>query len=190
MRDSGHVKLARRGVREAGREPRTARCIRPAALLALACCLLPLAAGCRHPNARRHRDDVKIKVKLTREFVRDRMEDVPKETHNSDKLIEDAFDDVHNPRDFLRAVFILVVVAPFFCSAEEVVLHAETTKGYIRPKDRYEYQQRLYWGDNKVYLPADCAGKVVPLTVEFFGNYAGTYELEVDLSKRGRKVRL
>jgi len=149
--------------------------------------LLPLAAGCRHPNSRRQADDLRIGVELSRGFVRRTMEDVPKDLDVARETVEQGLDEADDIGD---VIFCLLIVAPIAFGLEDAVEHADTTKGYIWPKGIGNYRQRLYWGENRVYLPARCARQVVTLVVEFRGNYAGTYEFDVDLAKKRRRVRL
>jgi len=148
--------------------------------------LLP-ASGCRHPNRPRQSDDLKIKVELTRSFVRRNMQDVPKDLDVARETVDKNLEAAEDIGDVL---FCLLIIAPIAYGVEDAIEHADTAKGHIRPKGIDGYRQRLYWGENRVYLPRGCAGQVVTLVVEFRGNYEGTYEFEVDLARRHTKVKL
>lgn len=154
--------------------------------------LFLFAAGCKHPNSPRSDDDLRIRVELTREFVRANMMDTPKDLSVAHGIAEQSLkmeaDDLGQA--VFESLFCLLVLAPIAYGVENAAEHAYTTKGYIWPRERPEYRQRLYWGDNRVYLPRECAGEIVPFVVEFRGNYAGTYEVLVDMSRRRASVRL
>ncbi len=144
--------------------------------------------GCKHDNRRLAANDMKIRVKLSRGFVRGNAD--PKKIElNGIELGEFS----SNPDEFLSelggAIICLVIIAPIISGLEYAIKCSGTTKAYIWPIENRRYRQRLYWGNNKVYLPQGMTGKTVKIRIEFRGNYVGTFDFEADL-KKGGKIKL
>jgi hypothetical protein len=146
------------------------------------------STGCKHDNRRRAANDLKIRVKLSRGFVRSNAD--PKKIKISRLELGEIFTE---PDDFLLdlsgAIICLVIIAPIVSGLEYAIKCSGTTKAYIWPIADRRYRQRLYWGNNKVYLPWGMTGKTVKIRIEFRGNYVGTFDFEADLTKGG-KIKL
>jgi hypothetical protein len=175
------------------------RAILKSLLVAVLAAALFLPAGCKRDNRRRHSSDVKIRVKLTRRFVRKNMERTRSEEPDEDDQVEveecESEDDGKSFEDELKedlaeVIFFIITLPIRMMIEDQLSKTIGTAKGYIWPREhRKRYCQRLYWGDNKVYLPKECKGTKVPMVIEFRGTYGGRFELELDL-KRKKRLKL
>jgi hypothetical protein len=147
------------------------RCAAPALMLAAAAFV-----GCNRP---RSADDISVDVRLSRSFVREKAAKKPVEIHSLGLLNCDLRCDGDAAWVALAIVAVVLVVAV----VEATVKHAGPTRVAVWPEQYPQlYRQRLHWGRNRVYLPASCAGRTVPMVIEFRGQYGGSHRFQLDLA--------
>ena len=59
-----------------------------------------------------------------------------------------------------------------------------TTDVFMEVEDYPRFTQQVYWGNNRVKVPKELAGKRVPIRLLFKGEYQGALRAEIDLTKR------
>ncbi len=136
-------------------------------------------AGCGRPEARRiHRSDIPVKVTLTREFIRSRSDYSPEPLQPP---IRGAVGkELARHRDGAAFLFVLTLLS---------LASNQGTRVTIEPKDLPKYRQDLYWGKNKVYLPAACRGRHCIVILDWGGAWGGDFRFRADLTRAKPRLR-
>lgn len=139
-------------------------------VLCLLCC------SCSHENRRRHVSDGHLQIHLSRDFVR------AHSTVLGDADIELEAKDSEN----LAAALVARIAVEFLEIIIEGMLDAApSTRVVVWPKGyRKTYRQRLYWGNNDFYYPAECAQEHIPIMFKVKGDRVALKEIHVPLQRQ------
>ncbi len=153
------------------------------ALLVILIFMLPMI-GCSQREGRRHPDDVHVQIRVERTDLRtwakpDQLDmTITKGLFNGDS----GGDFYGDPRSLVAVLAFVIICATVEVTIEKSVSSMRGTTMSLSVPGHPRYNQKLYWGDNRIYLPAACAGTSVDVVIRAKGAWRGRHTVQLDLA--------
>ncbi|NRA36787.1 MAG: hypothetical protein HRU15_01490 [Planctomycetes bacterium] len=136
----------------------------------ICCVFVCCCCSCKHPNRAVANDDIAIAISLNRSWMHKK---AGVDFEYVDWEFDPEIDDIEEIAGVLFIPFAYVIHQIFEGIANAIVYSIEAapkTKFVVYPNDMPEYRQRLYWGINTVYFPANSSGSESYLFIEISGD--------------------
>ena len=142
--------------------------------------LLP-SVGCSARERHRHRDDLRVQIRVERTDLRTWAEPDDLEMTVTNTLFEGTFSP-HSGEDFVASIAFILVCATVEMTIERSLSAMRGTTLTLSVPEYPRYRQRLVWGDNRVYLPAELAGTSAGVIIRAKGAWRGRQSVQLDLA--------
>lgn len=134
-------------------------------------------AGCGRENRRRHATDIPLEVTLERNWVRERAALDWVNVYDTPIQVDFSADGA------APAFVVMVALLLIEGGIETTATMADKTKVVVYVAGHEGYRQRLYWGENILWLPAAAAeSESASLVVEISGDRHASCTVPLDLT--------
>jgi len=149
-------------------------------LVVLLLLLLP-SWGCSQRERRRHPDDVRVQIRVERTELRGWAKPDELEMTVTKGLFEGTFSP-QSGENFIVGVAFILVCATVEMTIERSLSAMRGTTLTLSVPEYPRYRQRLVWGDNRVYLPAELAGTSAGVIIRAKGAWRGRQSVQLHLA--------